>query len=173
MKKNIYIFVSIREVATQTHLNMPCSRKETKFLVVAAGQTPLFTLVCPSRERCHGTGGAQLGRRLSPRRAVEQTAHRGRMESGIERPQQKDTSLRKPKPAPESYTIVIKDAQPAMPDEIWISVIVSYAAEVYQKAAQRLRVLYYHCTLQWLQLTAYLYFHADSAKRVDLFSVLS
>lgn len=102
-----------------------------------------------------------------------ETAHRGRMEPGIEQPQQKDTSLRKPKLAPESYTIVIKDAQPAMPDEIWISVIVSYAAEVYQKAAQRLQVLYYHCTLQWLQLTAYLYFHADSAKRVDLFSVLS
>lgn len=70
--KKIYIFVSIGEVATQPHLNMPCSRKETKFLVGAAGQTPLFALVCPSREWCHGTGGAQLGRRLSLRRAVEQ-----------------------------------------------------------------------------------------------------
>lgn len=60
-----------------------------------------------------------------------------------------------------------------MPDEIWISVIVSYAAEVYQKAVQRLQVLYYRCTLQRLQLTAYLYFHADSANQVDLFSVLS
>lgn len=69
--------------------------------------------------------------------------------------------------------IFTKDAQPATPDEIWISVIVSYAVEIYQKTTQRLQVLYYHYTLQWLQLTAYLYFHADSTKQVDLFSVQS
>ena len=60
-----------------------------------------------------------------------------------------------------------------MPDEIRISVIFSYAAEVYQKTTQRLEVLYYHCTLHWLQLAAYLYFHPDGTKQFDLFSVLS
>lgn len=53
--------------------------------------------------------------------------------------------------------MVIKDAQPTIPDEIWISVIVSQSAEVYRKGTERLEVLYYHCTLQWLQLTSYFY----------------
>lgn len=68
--------------------------------------------------------------------------------------------------------MVIKDAQPTIPDEIWISVIVSQSAEVYRKGTERLEGLYYHCTLQWLQLTSYFYFHADSTGQVDLFSVL-
>lgn len=68
--------------------------------------------------------------------------------------------------------MVTKDAQPTIPDEIWISVIVSQSAEVYRKGTERLEVLYYHCNLQWLQLTSYFYFHADSTGQVDLFSVL-
>lgn len=144
-------------MVTQTQPKMACSRRD-KVPFVAAGQTPLFgsSLSCATH-CCHPVswshpvmGGWSLASSSHSKKA----------------PLSGDKHLR-------SSTIVIKDAQAAMPDEIWISVIVSYAAKVYQKAAQRLQVLYYCCTLQRLQLTAYLYFHADSAKQVDLFSVLS
>lgn len=38
------LFIGIGEVVTQTQTKIPCKRKETKFLVAAAGQTPLFDL---------------------------------------------------------------------------------------------------------------------------------
>lgn len=97
------IFIGVREVVTRTQPKMRCSRKEPKFLVAAAGQTPSLGSVphmrgvpalevLSSRQGCH---------RAAPWSSDGEILHLRRKETVTEPSQQKDTSLRKPKPTPQ------------------------------------------------------------------------